>query len=102
MTVRLSGESLCTYGQYRTTFLPRAAEASKELRANNFVLEDANGKPRASLGMDGDGLELRLKYGNGNIGIALCLHDDKVVLSLSDKFEIGILKPFTNINFLFF
>jgi len=73
------------YGQYRTTFLPRATEASKELHANNFVLEDANGKPRASLGMDGDGLELRLKYGNGNIGAALCLHDDKVVLSLSDN-----------------
>lgn len=76
------------FGQYQTTFTPRApraTEASKELRATNFVLEDANGKPRASLGMDGDGLELRLKYGNGNIGIALCLHDDKVVLSLSDN-----------------
>jgi len=73
------------YGQYKNTFLPRATEASKELRANNFVLEDANGKPRASLGMDEDGLVLRLKYGNGNIRAALCLHDDKVVLSLSDN-----------------
>lgn len=73
------------YGQYRTGFLPRATEASKEIRANNFVLEDANGQPRASLGMDEDGLELRLKYGNGNIGAALCLHDDKMVLSLSDN-----------------
>jgi len=76
------------FGQYQTTFIPRApraAETSKEIRANNFVLEDANGKPRASLGMDEDGLELRLRYGNGNIGAALCLHDDKVVLSLSDN-----------------
>jgi hypothetical protein len=76
------------YGQYRTAFLPRApraTEASKEIRANSFVLEDANGQPRASLGMDEDGLELRLKYANGNIGAALCLHDDKMVLSLSDN-----------------
>jgi len=75
------------YGQYKMTFLPRATEAGtgKELRANNFVLEDANGRVRASLGMDEDGVELRLKYGNGNIGAALCLHDDKMVLSLSDN-----------------
>ena len=26
------------YGQYRTGFLPRATEASKEIRANNFVV----------------------------------------------------------------
>ena len=64
---------------------PRTTEASKELRANNFVLEDANGKPRASLGMDEDGLELRLRYENGNIGAALCLHDEKMVLSLADN-----------------
>jgi len=70
------------FGQYKTTFLPRATEASKEIRANNFVLEDKNGKNRASLGMDEDGVVLRLKYGNG---AALCLHDDKMVLSLSDN-----------------
>jgi hypothetical protein len=73
------------FGQYQTTFTPRATKASKELHANSFVLEDANGKPRASLGMDEDGVELRLRYGNGNIGAALCLHDDKMVLSLSDN-----------------
>jgi len=76
------------FGQYRTTFIPRAprtTEASKELRANSFVLEDANGKPRASLGMDEDGVELRLRYENGNIGAALCLHDEKMVLSLADN-----------------
>ena len=75
------------FGQYQTTFTPRATKAStsKEIHANSFVLEDANGKPRASLGMDEDGLVLRLKYANGNIGAALCLHDDKVVLSLSDN-----------------
>lgn len=76
------------FGQYQTTFTPRApraTEASKELRATNFVLEDANGKPRASLGMDEDGVVLRLRYENGNIGAALCLHDEKMVLSLSDN-----------------
>lgn len=61
-----------------------AAEVSKEVRATNIVLEDANGKVRASLGMDEDGLVLRLRYGNGNIGAALCLHDEKVVLNFSD------------------
>jgi hypothetical protein len=59
--------------------------ASKEIRATSFVLEDASGKPRASLGMDEDGLELRLRYENGNIGAALCLHKEKVVLSLADN-----------------
>ncbi len=73
------------YGQYGTESLPRAAEASKEIRANNFVLEDANGKPRASLGMDEDGVVLRMRYENGNIGAALCLHEDKMVLSLADN-----------------
>ena len=62
-----------------------AVEVSKELRATSFVLEDANGKPRASLGMDEDGLELRLRYENGIIGAALCLHEEKVVLSLADN-----------------
>jgi len=72
------------FGQYQTT--PRATKAStsKEIHANSFVLEDANGKPRASLAMDEDGLELRLRYDNGNIGAALCLHDEKMVLSLAD------------------
>jgi hypothetical protein len=58
---------------------------SKELRATSLVLEDASGKPRASLGMDEDGLELRLRYENGNIGAAICLHEEKVVLSLADQ-----------------
>jgi len=75
------------FGQYQTTFTPRATKAgtSKEIRGTNFVLEDANGKPRACLGMDEDGVELRLRYGNGNIGAALCLHDEKMVLSLADN-----------------
>jgi len=74
------------YGLGLTRMTARASgDSSKEVRANNFVLEDGNGKTRASLGMDEDGLELRLKYKNGNIGAALCLHDDKVVLSLSDN-----------------
>lgn len=62
-----------------------AAGVNKELRATSFILEDTNGKPRASLGMDEDGLELRLRYENGNIGAALCLHDEKMVLSLADN-----------------
>ena len=75
------------FGQYQTTFTSRATKAntSKELRATSFVLEDANGKPRASLGMDEDGLVLRMRYENGNIGAALCLHDEKMVLSLADN-----------------
>jgi hypothetical protein len=68
-----------------TTTAQASQGALKEIRANSFVLEDANGKPRASLGMDEDGLELRLRYENGNIGAALCLHDEKMVLSLADK-----------------
>ena len=62
-----------------------AAKVGQELRATSFILEDANGKPRASLGLDEDGLELRLRYENDNIGAALCLHEDKVVLSFADK-----------------
>jgi hypothetical protein len=62
-----------------------SAGVNKELRATSFVLEDANGKPRASLGVDEDGLELRLSYENGNIGAAICLHEEKVVLSLADQ-----------------
>lgn len=61
-----------------------ASGVGKELRATSFVLEDLSGKPRASLGMDEDGLELRLRYENGKIGAALCLHEEKMVLSLSD------------------
>ncbi len=68
-----------------TTTAHASQGALKEIRANSFVLVDANGKPRASLGMDEDGLELRLRYENGNIGAALCLHDEKMVLSLADK-----------------
>jgi hypothetical protein len=72
------------YGQYRMTFLPRATEASKELRANSFILEDANGRVRASLGMSEDGPVLRLNNENGDMGAALYLHD-KSGLSLFDK-----------------
>lgn len=63
------------------------AGVNREFRATSFVLEDASGKPRASLGMDEDGLELRLRYENGNIGAALCLHEEKVVLNLADHNE---------------
>lgn len=83
----LSVAVLYAFGQYQTTFTPRATKAGtgNEIHATNFVLDDANGKPRASLGMDEDGLELRLRYENGNIGAALCLHEEKVVLSLADN-----------------
>jgi hypothetical protein len=78
--------TVVVYGLGRARMTAHASEGtSKEIHANNFVLEDANGKPRASLGMDDDGVVLRLRYGNGNIGAALCLHEDKVVLSLSDN-----------------
>jgi len=80
-----SAAAIQAYSQLTLKPRPAATDISEEIRARNFVLEDANGKPRASLGMDEDGLELRLKYGNGNIGAALCLHDNKVVLSLSDN-----------------
>jgi len=75
------------FGQYQTTFTPRATKASTgtEIHANSFVLEDAKGQPRASLGMDEDGLVLRMRYENGNIGAALCLHEEKVVLNFSDN-----------------
>jgi hypothetical protein len=78
---------LYAFGQYQTTITPRATKAGigKEFRANNFVLEDANGRERASLGMDEDGVVLRMRYGNGNIGAALCLHEEKMVLNLSDN-----------------
>jgi len=63
------------------------AKASKEVRATSFILEAANGKPRASLGMDEDGVVLRMRYENGKIGAAICLHEEKVVLSLFDNTE---------------
>jgi hypothetical protein len=80
----LAGVGLClvsvvvVYGLGWAGLTAHASEgAPKEVRATNFVLEDGEGKMRASLGMDEDGLELRLRYGNGNIGAALCLHDEK-------------------------
>jgi hypothetical protein len=53
------GAGLCAmsvaviYAFQQVTLKPRpsATEASKEVRANNFVLEDTNGKPRAVLGL---------------------------------------------------
>lgn len=80
-----SAAAIYAYGKGTLKPRPGGTDLSGEIRARNFVLEDANGKPRASLGMDEDGLELRLRYENGNIGAALCLHDEKMVLSLSDK-----------------
>lgn len=88
----LAGVGLClmsmvvVYGPGLASLTAHASEgAPKEIRATSFVLEDANGKPRASLGMDEDGLVLRMRYENGNIGAALCLHDEKMVLSLADN-----------------
>lgn len=74
------------YGPWLASLTAHASEGTpKEVRAASFVLEDANRKPRASLGMDEDGLVLRMRYENGNIGAALCLHDEKMVLSLADN-----------------
>ncbi|MBE3041034.1 hypothetical protein IMZ48_00285 [Candidatus Bathyarchaeota archaeon] len=82
------GAGLCLIsaaGVYANRSRSDVAGVSKELRATSIVLEDLNGKPRASLGMDEDGLVLRMRYENGNIGAALCLHEEKVVLNFSDN-----------------
>lgn len=88
----LAGVGLClasvviVYGLGRASLTAHASEGVlEEIRANNFVLEDAKGKPHSSLGMDEDGVVLRMRYENGNIGAALCLHEEKAVLNFSDN-----------------
>ena len=61
------------------------AQGSKVIRANQFLLEDENGKPRASLFLHSDGPVLALLDENGKpratlaaakAGLALSLHDE--------------------------
>jgi hypothetical protein len=69
--------------------IPTAAQASrretKQIRANNFILEDKDGRKRAELAMDEDGPMFRLNNENGSMSVALYIHDrDKAGLSLFD------------------
>lgn len=52
------------------------AKALKVVRANEFILEDADGKVRATLGVDKDGSGLRLRDENGQIRAGLYVSAD--------------------------
>ena len=70
------------------TFGPESAWAqsdAKVLRANNFVLEDMNGKPRASLVVGEDGPSLLLIDENGKPRAMLAVLKDGPMLSLLDE-----------------
>lgn len=58
--------------------------APKEIHSTKFILEDANGKSRAELGMTEDGPVFRLKDQNGKDRALLYIHD-KVGLTLNDE-----------------
>ena len=50
-----------------------AGSGAKEIRANSFILEDENGKPRAelSVGKDGPWLSLRDENGKGRVNLSV-------------------------------
>jgi len=79
--------AIYAYGQLQLSFKPRpgSTEISEELRARNFVLEDGNGRVRATLGMSEGGAMLRLNAENGDLGATLYLNDDRAGLTLNDK-----------------
>ncbi len=62
-----------------------SGRASKEVRADSFILEDKNGKARASLSIYEDGPMLRLESEDGKMGAALYLSDDRAGLTLNDQ-----------------
>ena len=65
----------------------------KVIRANRFVLEDANGKERAVLGMDGNTPELVLFGENENIRLSINVGEDGPGLVLygdNGEFCLGI------------
>jgi hypothetical protein len=74
---------VCVFGLPAMT-AQAAGAAPKEIRATNFILEDADGKTRAGLVMSEDGPVLRLNDEKGNMRAALYVHD-KAGLSLFDE-----------------
>ena len=56
----------------------------KVIRANQFVLEDDKGTPRAMLGVSNDGSMLALCDKNGTTLISLTVSNDESSLRLSD------------------
>jgi len=67
---------------------PASGGAAKEVRANRFVVEDANGKVRAELNVSKDGSVLGLRDENGKprivLGVVAGLKDEPM-LCLSDE-----------------
>jgi hypothetical protein len=64
---------------------PAGGAAVKEIRANRFVVEDANGKPRASLEVFNDNPRLALYDESDKPLASLCANKDGGLLSLGGK-----------------
>jgi hypothetical protein len=67
--------------------------APKVIRANQFILEDENGNPRAVLKTEKDGPRLALFDENGKFRVALTANKDTSALALADengKFRAGL------------
>jgi hypothetical protein len=78
-----------------------AQSGGEEIRAKKFVLEDENGKMRATLAMAENGPMLSLSDENGKIRAALKVADGKPSLSLHDvdgkeraSLMVGTLGPY--------
>ena len=72
----------------KTTAIAQAqglGTTTKVIRANEFILEDENHKPRASLGATKDGAKLSLYDKNGKGGVMLGATKDGANLSLYDE-----------------
>jgi len=58
---------------------------NRTIRANTFILEDANGKPRASMSMDKDGPSLVMCDANGKTRAGMSASEDGSGLVLADE-----------------
>jgi hypothetical protein len=84
-------------GKTPIAFGQTAAE-KKVIRANEFILEDENGKTRAQLSTDKDGTRLILTDANGKDRVGLHASNDDAWLVLSDANDKGYATLFTHKN----
>ncbi len=66
-------------------FISKNLSGEKEIRATQFIIEDANGKTRGALGVDEKGPSLGLFDENGKCRILLRSYEEGSMLGLSDK-----------------
>jgi len=87
---------LIAAGVFKIKITPVQAQIAgvvKKIRANSFVLEDENGKPRAGLSMTEDGPSLELYNEKGEVRVGLIVYKDAPLLTLLDengKFRVSL------------